>query len=108
MFRLRGLDFPQAKVQRPQYFGHLTNDIVYKRLAPGVLDELRKVTPRDDKGRRKHKYFQQLQKNVGYPKLTRASWFGRDAHEAKPRLAGLPDQTRPDPPASRRHHGVAP
>ena len=69
MFRLRGLDFPQATVQRPQYFGHLTNDIVYKRLAPGVLDELRKVTPRDEKGRRRHKYFQRLTENVGYPKL---------------------------------------
>lgn len=69
LFRLRGLDYPQATVQRPQYFGHLTNDIVYKRLAPGVLEELKKVTPRDDKGRRRHKYFQRLTENVGYPKL---------------------------------------
>lgn len=69
MFRLRGLDFPKYTVQRPQYFGHLTNDIVYKRLAPGVLEELRAVTPKDDKGRRKHKYFQRLTSNIGYPKL---------------------------------------
>jgi len=69
LFRLRGLDYPQATVQRPQYFGHLTNDIVYKRLAPGVLTELKGVTPRDEKGRRKHKYFQRLTSNVGYPKL---------------------------------------
>lgn len=69
LFRLRGLDYPQATVQRPQYFGHLTNDIVYKRLAPGVLGELKSVTPRGEKGRRKHKYFQRLTSNVGYPKL---------------------------------------
>lgn len=69
LFRLRGLDYPQATVQRPQYFGHLTNDIVYKRLAPGVLEELKKVTPRDEKGRARHKYFQRLTTNVGYPKL---------------------------------------
>lgn len=69
MFRLRGLEYPNATVKRPQYFGHLTNDVVYKRLAPGVLDELKKVTPRDDAGRRKHKYFQRLTTNVGYPKL---------------------------------------
>ena len=31
-------------VKRPQYFGILTNDIVYRRLAPGVLDELKKIT----------------------------------------------------------------
>lgn len=69
LFRLRGLDYPAATVKRPQYFGHLTNDIVYKRLAPGVLDELRRVTPRDTKGRRKAKYFQHLTSNLGYPKL---------------------------------------
>ncbi|MEX1141414.1 MAG: P63C domain-containing protein [Thermoleophilaceae bacterium] len=69
MFRLRGLEYPQSTVQRPQYFGHLTNDIVYKRLAPGVLKELRAITPKTEKGRRKHKYFQRLTSNIGYPKL---------------------------------------
>ncbi|HET7120504.1 MAG TPA: P63C domain-containing protein [Solirubrobacterales bacterium] len=69
MFRLRGLPFPVETVHKPQYFGHLTNDVVYKRLAPGVLAELQKATPKDDKGRRKHKYFQRLTANIGYPKL---------------------------------------
>lgn len=69
MFRLRGLEFPTASVRRPQYFGHLTNDIVYKRLAPGVLEELKKVTPRSESGRAKSRYFQHLTSNVGYPKL---------------------------------------
>ena len=69
LFRLRGLSFPTASVKRPQYFGVLTNDIVYKRLAPGVLEELRRVTPRNDDGRPKAKYFQSLTSNTGYPKL---------------------------------------
>ncbi len=69
LFRLRGLEFPRDTVRRPQYFGVLTNDIVYKRLAPGVLDELKRVTPRSDAGRPKHKYFQKLTSNLGYPKL---------------------------------------
>lgn len=69
MFRLRQLDYPRDTVKRPQYFGHLTNDIVYSRLAPGVLNELRKVTPRNESGARKHKYFQRLTSNLGYPKL---------------------------------------
>jgi hypothetical protein len=69
LFRLRELDYPKDTVKKPQYFGHLTNNIVYERLAPGVLDELRRVTPRDESGRRKYKYFQRLTTNVGYPKL---------------------------------------
>ena len=69
MFRLRGLEFPVTSVKRPQYFGMLTNDIVYKRLAPGILSELKRVTPRNEDGRPKAKYFQSLTTNVGYPKL---------------------------------------
>jgi hypothetical protein len=69
LFRLRGLDFPNGRVHRPQYFGHLTNDIVYKRLAPGVLDELKKVTPKTDGGHRRHRFFQRLTTNHGYPQL---------------------------------------
>ncbi len=69
LFRLRDLDYDSGSVKRPQYFGMLTNNIVYERLAPGVLDELRIVVPRDEQGRRKHKYFQRLTTNAGYPKL---------------------------------------
>lgn len=69
MFRLRGLDYPATSVRRPQYFGALTNDIVYKRLAPGVLSELKNVTPRNEKGRPTAKYFQSLTANKGYHKL---------------------------------------
>jgi hypothetical protein len=68
-FQAEGLDYPADSVQRPQYFGTLTNDIVYKRLAPGVLDELKKATPKNESGRTKNKYFQRLTSNVGYPKL---------------------------------------
>jgi hypothetical protein len=70
MFRLRQLDYNTDNVQRrPQYFGLLTNDVVYKRLAPGVLDELKKVQEKSDSGRSKHKLFQRLTTNAGYPKL---------------------------------------
>jgi hypothetical protein len=69
LFRLRGLDYPQYTVKRPQYFGVLTNDIVYKRLAPGVLNELKNGIPRNEDGRPTAKYFQKLTTNVGYPKL---------------------------------------
>jgi hypothetical protein len=61
--------FSTDSVRRPQYFGVLTNDIVYKRLEAGVLTELRRVTPRNEEGRPTAKYFQSLTKNVGYPTL---------------------------------------
>jgi hypothetical protein len=38
LFRLRGLPYPpEVSNFRPQYFGKLTNDIIYKRIAPGLL-----------------------------------------------------------------------
>ncbi len=69
LFRLRGLEFPKDTVKRPQYFGHLTNDIVYRRLAPYVLDELRKATPRRPDGRLKDALFRRLTDDIGHPRL---------------------------------------
>jgi P63C domain len=69
MFRLRGLPYDAASVKRPPYFGHLTNDIVYDRLAPSVLEELKDKIPRNESGRPKAKFSQMLTRNVGYPKL---------------------------------------
>lgn len=69
LFRLRGLDYPRDTPQRPRYFGTITNDIVYRRLAPGVLEELKRVQHRNEDGRPKHKLFQMLTSNAGYPKL---------------------------------------
>jgi hypothetical protein len=69
LFRLRGLPYASDSVKRPQYFGCLTNDVVYKRLAPGVLEELKRVTEKNDSGKPKRRLFQHLTTNVGYPKL---------------------------------------
>lgn len=69
LFRLRGINASEFSASRPQYVGHLTNDIVYKRLAPGVLSELRQVTPKDDKGRRKHQFHRRLTRDQGHPQL---------------------------------------
>ncbi len=69
LFRLRKLDFPRETVKRPQYFGHLTNDIIYDRLAPGLREELRKTTPKLPSGRRKHHMHRKLTPDMGHPKL---------------------------------------
>jgi hypothetical protein len=59
IFRLNGWEYSE-NCGRPSVLGHWTNNIVYKRLAPGVLEELRRLTPRDDRGRLKNKLFQWL------------------------------------------------
>lgn len=69
LFRLRGLDFTKDLVRRPQYFGHLTNDIIYARLAPKVLEELKSATPRAPDGRHKHHLHRRLTEDYGHPKL---------------------------------------
>lgn len=72
LFRLRGWTFPSLpkdQQKRPIMAGKITNDIVYARLAPGVRQELHRLTPRDEKGRLKHKLFQRLTEEVGHPKL---------------------------------------
>ncbi len=53
----------------PSYFGILTNNIVYDRLAPGVKDQLKRLTPRDAKGRHRQKLFQRLTEDTGDSRL---------------------------------------
>jgi hypothetical protein len=74
MARLRGLHYSEIATKRPPYIGKLTNDLVYERLAPGVLTELKKITPKDDKGRRKHRYHQRLTEDIGNPRLREHLW----------------------------------
>ena len=69
MFRLRNWQYYQFSVKRPSVAGRITNDIIYERLAPGVLDELRRIIPKDVKGRRKYRYHQRLTEDIGHPAL---------------------------------------
>lgn len=69
LFRLRGLQFPRDSVKRPQYFGHLTNNIIYDRLAPKVRQALVAEIPRKADGRLKHHMHRRLSEEVGHPKL---------------------------------------
>ena len=69
IFRLRGWPYNPSSVARTPYVGKLTNDVIYSRLAPGVLDELRRQTPKDAKGRRKNRLHQRLTEDVGHPRL---------------------------------------
>jgi hypothetical protein len=57
------------KVNRPQVVAKYTNDFVYERLAPGILEQLKERMPKDDKGRNKGKLQQLLTDDVGHPAL---------------------------------------
>ena len=69
MFRLKGWDYPRVGTSKPQVVGHYTNDIVYNRISPEVLEELKKLNPPDEKGNRAHKHHQWLTPEIGHPKL---------------------------------------
>jgi len=69
LFRLKGWQYRPLTIKKPGVVGHWTNDIVYKRLAPGVLGELRKLNPVTSTGRRKNKFFQWLSDDYGSPAL---------------------------------------
>jgi len=49
--------------------GKLTNDLVYSRLAPNILDKLRELVPRDEKGHLQWHFHQHLTEDVGLPEL---------------------------------------
>lgn len=74
IFRLRGWtwdDFRKkaGKGQGPRVVGKYTNDLIYARLAPGVLEELQARNPANETGKRRAKHHQWLTADVGHPAL---------------------------------------
>jgi P63C domain-containing protein len=68
IFRLRGWAWKGMKVNRPQVVANYTKDLVYARLAPGILKELEVRNPIES-GRRKAKHHQWLTEDIGHPAL---------------------------------------
>jgi hypothetical protein len=69
MFRLRGWEWLSISGKRPSIVGTYTNDLVYERLAPGILKELEARNPKDEQGKRRGKHHQLLTDDVGHPAL---------------------------------------
>lgn len=70
LYRLRGWRYDEVVPRnRPAVVGTITNDIVYSRLAPYVLDALREVTPRNEGGKPTAKYHQSLTPEQGRLRL---------------------------------------
>jgi hypothetical protein len=68
LFRLKRWKW-KGTSKRPGVVGKYINDLIYDRLGPGVLDELKKKNPTDANGRRKAKHFQWLTEDIGNPAL---------------------------------------
>jgi hypothetical protein len=69
IFRLRGWAWKGMRVNRPQCVASYTKDLVYARLAPGILTELEKKNPVAETGRRLALHHQWLTEDIGHPAL---------------------------------------
>lgn len=69
LFRLNGWIYDPASVKRPSVVGKMTNNIIYERLAPGVLSKLKEINPRSSQGKLKHRHHQFLTDDHGIPAL---------------------------------------
>jgi hypothetical protein len=59
----------RLSVKRPGFVGKLTNDLVYERLAPSFLAELKRKNPVSESGHRKARHHQWLSEDIGIPAL---------------------------------------
>ncbi len=75
IFRMKNFTWKNINTGRkPQWMGHVINDVVYSRIAPKVLDLLRSKNPaikniETGKKYRKHKHTEFIDVNYGHPKL---------------------------------------
>lgn len=72
LFRLNGWDYTVNGIKkRPGIIGKWTNTFVYEELPNGVLEELKKKTPKSESGNRMNRYHQLLTTDIGEPNLER-------------------------------------
>ena len=66
LFRLNGWDYTIESIKkRPRVVGRWTNMLIYEQLPDGVLEELKKITPRSEQGNSTHRYHQHLTEGIG-------------------------------------------
>lgn len=68
IYRLNGWVWTGTSL-RPVLVGKYIKDVVYERLGPGILAELERLNPKNEKGHRPAKHFQWLTQDVGHPML---------------------------------------
>ena len=69
IYKLKGWPWPGMKKNRYSVVAHYTTDLVYKRIAPGLLEELKEKMPRNESGNPKGALHQMLTFDIGNPML---------------------------------------
>lgn len=69
MFRLKNWPYDPTSVKRPSIIGKLTNELIYQKLPPGVLEELKARTPKSERGNYTARFHQSLTDDIGHPTL---------------------------------------
>lgn len=71
IFRLNNWDYTVNGIKkRPGVIGTWTNELIYKQLPKGILEELKVKTPKSDSGNYTARFFQSLTPDIGHPALT--------------------------------------
>ena len=69
IYKLKGWRWPGMQKNRYSVVAHYTRDLVYERIAPGLLEELERKSPPNEKGQRPNRLHQWLSEDVGNPML---------------------------------------
>jgi len=69
IYKLKSWVWPGMQKNRYSVVAHYTTDLVYERIAPGLLEELQKKSPPNEKGNRPNKLHQWLTEDIGNPML---------------------------------------
>lgn len=69
IYKLKGWRWPGMSKNRYSVVGHYTNNLVFDRIASGLLKELQAKTPKNEKGYRPNRMHQWLTEDVGDPML---------------------------------------
>jgi hypothetical protein len=69
IYKLKGWRWPGMSKNRYSVVGHYTNNLVFERMAPGLLNQLQTKTPKNERGHRPDRMHQWLTADVGDPML---------------------------------------
>lgn len=70
LHRVWGWPYKPGNHKRNAYIGRLTNWLIYEKLPPGILEELRSRNPKNPiTGRRKRTHHEHLTDDIGHPNL---------------------------------------
>lgn len=69
IYKLKGWIWPGMSKNRYSVVAHYTRDLVYERMAPGLLEALEKKSPKNEKGQRESLLKDWLSADVGDPML---------------------------------------